>query len=242
MHYDNIVSGHFVARPNRFIAEVEIDGELTRAHVKNTGRCKELLVPGARVFLEDFDGRMGTRKMRYSLIGVEKEVASGSTEVAKLMINMDSQAPNHVVREALEAGTLSLPGFGRASKVKWEHKYGDSRVDFYLENDNGDKGLVEVKGVTLEEDGVARFPDAPTQRGIKHIHELQHAVHEGYYAAILFVIQMKPMKWFEPNDVTHEAFGTALRQADKSGVHVLAYDCNVTTNELVLADPVEVRL
>ncbi|MDD7016217.1 MAG: DNA/RNA nuclease SfsA [Firmicutes bacterium] len=237
MRYAKIVRGSFKERPNRFVAVVEVNGELQKVHVKNTGRCRELLVPGAQVLLEDFDGRMGARKMRYSLVGVIKE-----TDEGPLMINMDSQAPNQVVREALESGLLQLPGFGRAVSVRWEYRYGDSRIDFYMENEEGRCGLMEVKGVTLEHAGVARFPDAPTERGIKHIRELETAQAEGYYTAILFVIQMKGIREFRPNDDTHRAFGDALREAAAKGVNVLAYDCIAGEDELVLDREVSVEL
>ena len=173
MKYENICKGNFIARPNRFIAEVLIDEKKERAHVKNTGRCRELLIPGAEVYLEDFDGRMGTRKMRYSLIGVKK---------GEVLVNMDSQAPNKVCEEALLNGTLQLAGLGKLSLVKREKTFGDSRFDFYVEDEEGRKGWLEVKGVTLEEDGVARFPDAPTERGVKHVYELCKAVKEGLYS------------------------------------------------------------
>ena len=237
MKYEKIVKGTFVSRTNRFVAIVDIDGARINVHVKNTGRCRELLIPGTTVYLEDFDGRMGQRKMRYSLIGVQKVRQCDS-----LMINMDSQAPNKVVREALESNAIVLPDFGLITKIKWEHQYGASRVDFYLENESGHKALVEVKGVTLESNNIARFPDAPTERGIKHIHELEHALSDGYYAAILFVIQMKGMTLMTPNDKTHLAFGEALRQASQSGVHVLAYDCIVTPDEINIDKLIPVEL
>ncbi|MBR3756196.1 MAG: DNA/RNA nuclease SfsA, partial [Firmicutes bacterium] len=167
MKYDNICKGKFIERPNRFIAIVEIDGKIEKAHVKNTGRCRELLVPGTTVYLEDFDGRMGTRKMRYSLIGVEK---------GEILINMDSQAPNKVCEEALRSGLLQLPGVETLADVKREQTYGKSRFDFRVESIEGEIGWLEVKGVTLEENGVTRFPDAPTERGVKHIEELIRAV------------------------------------------------------------------
>jgi sugar fermentation stimulation protein A len=233
MKYDNICKGNFIERPNRFIAVVEIEGEIVKAHVKNTGRCRELLVPGATVYLEDFDGRMGTRKMRYSLIGVEK---------GDVLINMDSQAPNKVCEEALLSGLIQLPGMGTLTDVKREKTYGGSRFDFRVEDADGQIGWLEVKGVTLEEEGIARFPDAPTARGVKHIEELIDAVQEGYKGYILFVIQMPAVKWFEPNDKTHKAFGDALRRAKKEGVHVLAATCSVNTNTLNLHGLIEIKL
>lgn len=233
MKYENICKGNFIARPNRFIAEVLIDGKKEKAHVKNTGRCRELLIPDAEVYLEDFDGRMGSRKMRYSLIGVKK---------GELLINMDSQAPNKVCEEALRSGRLQLPGMGKLSLVKREKTFGDSRFDFYVEDEKGERGWLEVKGVTLEEDHVARFPDAPTERGVKHVYELCRAVKEGYRGYVLFVIQMTGIRNFEPNDRTHKAFGDALRQAEKDGVAVLACDCNVTEDTLEIKNQIPVTL
>lgn len=233
MKYENIGKGNFIARPNRFIAEVLIDGREERAHVKNTGRCRELLIPGAEVYLEDFDGRMGSRKMRYSLIGVKK---------GEVLINMDSQAPNKVCEEALLAGRLKLPGMGRLSLVKREKTFGDSRFDFYVEDEDGAKGWLEVKGVTLEENGVARFPDAPTERGVKHVYELCKAAGQGYLGFVLFVVQMTGIDHLEPNDRTHKAFGDALRQAEKEGVCILAWDCEVTADTLELKNQIPVKL
>ncbi|MEG0391520.1 MAG: DNA/RNA nuclease SfsA, partial [Anaerovoracaceae bacterium] len=178
MEYEKIVKGKFLSRPNRFVALVEIQGETVKAHVKNTGRCKELLLPGAEIYLEDFAGRMGTRKLRYSLISVKK----GET-----LINMDSSAPNKVVGEALSQGKLILPGMEELVKVKPEQTFGNSRFDFFVEDKTGKKGYIEVKGVTLEVEGIARFPDAPTVRGIKHIEELMVAADQGYGAYLIFV-------------------------------------------------------
>ncbi|MGF6375145.1 sugar fermentation stimulation protein A [Clostridiales Family XIII bacterium PM5-7] len=233
MKYENIIKGKFIARPNRFIAQVDIDGKREQAHVKNTGRCKELLTDGAELYLEDFDGRMGNRKLRYSLINVRK---------GELLINMDAQAPNKVCEEALLSGELTLPGMGKLVLVKREKTYGKSRFDFYVEDENGQKGWLEVKGVTLEDSGVARFPDAPTERGIKHIEELIKAVEEGYKGYLLFVIQMKGVNVFEPNMSTHQAFGEALQRAEKQGVTILAYDCKVTMNTLELDQEIPVNL
>lgn len=226
MKYENIITGRFLTRPNRFVAHVEIDGVAEVCHVKNTGRCKELLVQGATVFLEVASNP--ARKTKYDLIGVKK---------GDLMINMDSQAPNKAVGEWLAAGNL----FSDATLIKSEKTYGKSRFDFYVETPQ-DKIFLEVKGVTLEEDGVVRFPDAPTERGVKHIEELIACIEDGYKAYILFVIQMKGMKYFEPNDRTHPAFGDALRKASQAGVKVLAYDCLVTEDELLIDAPVEIRL
>ena len=226
MKYDNIVIGRFVSRPNRFIANVEIDGQIHVCHVKNTGRCRELLTPRAVVFLEE--AKNPDRKTRYDLVGVKK---------GELMVNMDSQAPNIAVGEWLRAGNL----FPDATLIKSEKTYKNSRFDFYVETPSR-KVFLEVKGVTLEEEGVVRFPDAPTERGVKHIEELISCIQDGYEAYILFVIQMKGMKYFEPNDKTHGAFGDALRRAAKAGVKVLAYDCLVTEDEMTLSEPVEARL
>lgn len=226
MKYDNIVTGTFLSRPNRFIAHVMIDGREEVCHVKNTGRCKELLISGATVFLEM--AKNPTRKTKYDLIGVKK---------GDLMINMDSQAPNIAVKEWLEAGNL----FPDATMIKSEKTYGKSRFDFYVET-LAERIFLEVKGVTLEENGIVRFPDAPTERGIKHMEELIACMQDGYKAYILFVIQMKGMKYFEPNDKTHRAFGDTLRKASKAGVTVLAYDCLVTEDEMIIDKPIEVRL
>ena len=155
---------------------------------------------------------------------------------------MDSQAPNKVCEEALLNGRLQLPGMGKLSLVKREKTFGDSRFDFYVEDEKGERGWLEVKGVTLEEDYVARFPDAPTERGVKHVHELCRAVKEGYRGYVLFVIQMTGIRNFEPNDRTHKAFGDALRQAEKDGVAVLACDCNVTEDTLEIKNQIPVTL
>lgn len=240
MRYEKIAKGRFVSRPNRFIAEVLMDGQgtITRVHVKNTGRCKELLPQGARLYLEDFTERMGTRKLEYSLIGVEKVLSDGS----RLMINMDSQAPNKVAEEALADGRIVLPGMGRLTEIRREKTWGDSRFDFYVEDENGRKGFIEVKGVTLEDGGVVRFPDAPTQRGVKHLHGLMKARAEGYFACALFIVQMEGMKVFMPNDETHPEFGKTLREAERSGVEILAYQCRVTEDTLEVTVPLRVEL
>lgn len=232
MKYMNAIEGKFLERPNRFIAMVEVDGSVEKAHVKNTGRCRELLIPGVQIYLEDFAGRMGKRKMRYSLTGVVK---------GNQLVNIDSQAPNMAVKEALLSGKIQLPGMGGLTTVKGEHKYGSSRLDFYVEDETGCRGLIEVKGVTLEVDGIARFPDAPTERGIRHIEELIAAAEE-YKVFIIFVIQMKGICAMMPNDETHKAFGDALRRASKAGVHVMAYDCNVTEDCMELDGMIPVVL
>ena len=226
MKYENMKEGRFKSRPNRFIAHIEIDGKEEVCHVKNTGRCKELLTPNARVFVQESDNP--NRKTKFSLIGVVK---------GDRYINMDSQVTNVVVREYIESGKL----FNNITFIKSEKTYKQSRFDLYVEAD-GRKIFIEVKGATLEEDGVVRFPDAPTERGVKHINELCECLKDGYEAYIIFVIQMKNVKYFEPNDKTHKAFGDALRNAEKCGVNILALDCEVTKDSIVIKDNVEVRL
>ena len=228
MKYENIVQGRFLERPNRFIAHVEVSGEKVIAHVKNTGRCKELLVPGAILYLQDFGADHPTRKTRYDVIAVEK---------GDLLINMDSQAPNKVFAEWAQAGGF-VPGL---TLLRSEAVYGSSRFDFYWEA--GDrKGFVEVKGVTLEYDGHTSFPDAPTQRGVKHLGELIAAKEAGYEAAVCFVIQMEGMHDLTPNDTTHPAFGDALRKAAAAGVRVLAMECAVTPDTLNITKEIPVLL
>lgn len=226
MQYHSVKKGIFHTRPNRFIAHVEVDGAMEVVHVKNTGRCRELLVPGAVVYLEE--GRNPARKTKYDLIAVEK---------GDLLVNMDAQAPNKVFQEWAEEGGF-LPGL---TLLRPETTWGSSRFDFYWEAGTR-RGFVEVKGVTLEDDGHARFPDAPTERGVKHLEELIRCQAEGYEAAVCFVIQMAGMKDFAPNDITHPAFGAALRKAAQAGVRVLAQECRVTPETLTMAGPVTVRL
>ena len=221
MKYSKIIKGRFLSRPNRFIAYVEIDGAVETAHVKNTGRCKELLASGCTVYLSVSDNQ--TRKTKYDLIATEKQIGEGST----LLINMDSQAPNAVAEEWLKSGNL----FSGNAIIRREVTIGKSRFDFYIE-DGERKAFLEVKGCTLEKDGVAMFPDAPTERGVKHIKELCECVKGGYEAYILFVIQMKGMREFRPNDDTHREFGEALREATQNGVNVIAMDCIVTYDGL----------
>jgi sugar fermentation stimulation protein A len=241
MRYKLISEAVFISRPNRFIAEVIIDGRMQRVHVRNTGRCRELLKEGVRVFLEDHGTEEKGRKTRYSLVAVEKAMTDGSDEGR--LVNIDSIAPNRVAGEALAAGKIDLIGLSfPLSKIKAETVYGESRFDFYVEDKNGKKAFIEVKGVTLEQKEAARFPDAPTERGVKHIRELSKAAEEGYTAYILFVIQMKGVAYFSPNDDTHPAFGDALREANRRGVVILAYDCDVTCDSLSLGRPVPVRL
>lgn len=226
MRYDRIKKGRFLERPNRFIAHVEIEGQKEIVHVKNTGRCAELFVPGAVVYVQENDSP--GRKTKWDLIGVEK---------GKKMINVDSQIPNYVAKEWIEEGGL----FSDVLLVKQEVTYGSSRFDLYVEHGQK-KTFIEVKGVTLEEEGRVRFPDAPSERAVKHIEELVKAVEEGYEAYILFVIQMKDVRYFTPNRDTHLKFAEALEAAAKAGVKVLAYDCQVTQDFIRLADPVPVAL
>ena len=226
MQYRSVVSGSFIDRPNRFVARVKIGDEVHTVHVKNTGRCRELLVPGAAVYLEQ--GSNPNRKTQYDLIAVEK---------GDRLINMDSQAPNQVFGEWVSAGGF-LPG---VTAVRREYTYGGSRLDFCLETPEGPH-FVEVKGVTLEENGRARFPDAPTERGVKHIGELQRAVEAGHRATLVFVVQMEQVESVAPNDVTHPAFGEALRRAAAAGVQVRAYACGVTPDRISISRPVPVLL
>ena len=226
MLYENIVQGTFLERPNRFVAYVELAGKRETVHVKNTGRCKELLQPGATVYLEK--SLNPDRKTAYDLVAVQK---------GERLINMDSQIPNKVVEEWLWKKEL----FHDLVLIRPETKYGKSRFDFYLETKE-DKIFMEVKGVTLEEDGVVRFPDAPSERAVKHVEELIQATEAGYKAYILFVIQMKGVKYFAPNESTHPEFAEALRRAKQAGVKILAYDSHVTKEGIVLGKPVKVRL
>ena len=217
-------------RPNRFIAYAELNGKKETIHVKNTGRCAELLRPGAAIYVQESDNP--ERKTKWDLIAVEKETGSG-----KRLINMDSQIPNRVVQEWIEAGNL----FPDVSLVRPETVYGNSRFDLYVEA--GERRIfIEVKGVTLEEDGVCRFPDAPSDRAVKHLEELIRAKKEGYEAYVFFVIQMKGVSYFTPNTDTHPAFAEALRRAKEAGVEILAYDCNVTPDSIVVSDPVDAVL
>lgn len=228
MKYQKIVTGVFRSRPNRFVAMCEVEGQTYRCHVKNTGRCRELLIPGVQVYLQDRRGEGGSTD--FSLIAVKK---------GDQIVNIDSQAPNAVVKEALLSGSLVLPGYEDPDFVRGEYTFGDSRLDFYIEKD-GRKGLVEVKGVTLEVEGAALFPDAPTQRGIKHLNELAKA--EGYDRFVIFVIQMKGVALFSPNNATHPQFGQSLKDAQTAGVTVLAFDCDVTEDSLILDSPIPVVL
>ena len=224
MRYGEIITGTFVARPNRFIAHVRLQGEEVVCHVKNTGRCRELLRPGVRVWLEK--GTNPNRKTAYDLVTVEKDGR---------LVNMDAQAPNRIFGEwanNLEPGII---------RVCPEVFFEDSRLDFLLETEQG-KHYVEVKGVTLEENGHVRFPDAPTERGVRHLHTLIRAVEQGYRATVFFVVQMADVLDFYPNDKTHPEFGQALRKAAAAGVQVLAYTCRVTPEEVTIDCPIPVIL
>ena len=230
MQYNKIKEASFLSRPNRFIAECLVNGEKQVCHVKNTGRCRELLVDGATVFLDEPIGK--ERKTKYDLVAVIKQ-----TEKGEMLINMDSSAPNEACFEALKKGII----FPHATEVKREFSIGNSRFDFRIAE--GEKvTYLEVKGVTLENDGTASFPDAPTERGVKHIEELIELKKQGFGAAILFVIQMKGILEFRPNDKTHKAFGDALRRASKAGVLILAYDSIVTPESMTIDSPVKIIL
>ncbi len=230
MKYKNVVAGRFISRPNRFIAYVEVDGEIHTVHVKNTGRCRELLVPDARVYLEVSDNP--ARKTKYDLIAVEKERSEGA-----MLVNMDSQIPNAAAGEWLKKSGL----FSENAVIMREKTFGNSRFDFYIE-DGARRAFLEVKGVTLEYDGVAMFPDAPTERGVKHINELVSCTGTGNEAYILFVIQMKGIKCFRPHDEMHPEFGRALRNAARNGVKILARDCIVTPDSMTVDGEIEVIL
>ena len=226
MTYDNISEAVFLDRPNRFIAHILMDGQTQVCHVKNTGRCKELLLSGAEIFVQH--SANPARKTAYDLIAVRK---------GERLINMDAVAPNKVFGEWLSAGG---PGYV-PELIRPECVHGDSRFDFYFEH-GGRKAFAEVKGVTLEENGVVRFPDAPTERGVKHLHGLIRCVQEGFEAWAVFIIQMKGVKYFEPNRATHPEFAEALAQAAQAGVKLIALDCDVEKDSLNAADPVAIRL
>ena len=225
MRYTEMVPGIFLERPNRFIAKVEIGGNVETVHVKNTGRCRELLPPGAEVWCEKAANQ--SRKTAYDLITVRK---------GRRLINMDSQAPNIVAREWLLGG-----GLGEISQLRSEVSHGDSRYDLSFIKD-GRQCFLEVKGVTLENDGICAFPDAPTDRGAKHLRGLLDAAREGYGAYVLFVIQMEDVRCLTPNDKTDPAFGKALREAALGGVEVLAMDCTVTEDTMTIRESVPVHL
>ena len=233
MRYEHMLEGTFMELPNRFIAYVNINGTQVTAHVKNTGRCRELLIPGTAVIVKYHPGALEAgRKTEYSLIGVYK---------GDILINMDSQAPNQVAEEWLRHGGFTKATGLPAAEIHREVTYGNSRFDLsFLAG--GEQAYMEVKGVTLEVDHVAKFPAAPTERGVKHVKELSLAAKCGWKAYILFVIQMKGITSFTPNMDTHPAFGEALREARQAGVHIMAYDCIVTKEELSIDSPVEVCL
>ena len=225
MHYENVTTGIFRSRKNRFIAEIELDGEVVLCHVKNTGRCQELFIPGVKTVLQECDNP--NRKTKYDLIAVYKKGQ---------LINVDSQVTNTVVEEWVKESGYFL----NLTKVKREVTYGKSRFDLYVEYGDGKKAFIEVKGVTLEENGIARFPDAPTLRGVKHVEELAACQADGYEAYLFFVVQMKQIRYVEPNWNTHPEFGYALRKAADAGVHLLAYDCMMTENIIRIDQPLPV--
>lgn len=226
MTYDNIKRAVFIDRPNRFIANIELDGRREVCHVKNTGRCRELLTPRADVLVQECNG--SARKTKYDLISVYKD---------ERLINMDSQVPNKVFAEWLKSGVL----FQNITLIQPERRFGNSRLDFYIEADSR-RAFVEIKGVTLEENGVVRFPDAPTERGVNHLNELITCIDQGFDAYVIFIIQMKGVKYMEPNWVTHPAFGEALREATSAGVRALALECEVTETTITAVDFVDVRI
>ena len=218
MQYPNITKAEFIDRPNRFIAHVTVDGHDETVHVKNTGRCKELLIPGCTVYLTASDNP--SRKTRYDLVAVIKDNG--------LLINIDSQAPNKVVAEYLQKQSYDV--------IIPEYTYGESRIDFYMEKKRSrgkvEKYLMEVKGCTLERSGIGYFPDAPTERGVKHIHELIKAKKEGYHAILAFVIQMEGISQVRPNIETHPEFGDAMEEAKVAGVEVWFFQCHVEPDSL----------
>ena len=223
MTYTRISKAKFLSRPNRFIAYAELDGRIEKCHVKNTGRCRELLVEGCTVYLAHASNSQ--RKTRFDLVAVEKN---------GMLINMDSYAPNLAVGDF-------LPKLFPESRIRAEYTHGNSRFDFYIEDKNR-KILLEVKGVTLENEGIVMFPDAPTERGAKHVTELAESIGEGYEAYLFFVVQMKGVKYFTLNDKTDRKFADAVRNAAKAGVKILAYDCDVTPEKMEISERVEIRL
>lgn len=231
MKYQKIIPAIFISRPNRFIAHVYIDGKVETVHVKNTGRCRELLTEGCTVYLSVADNP--SRKTGYDLVAVEKK----RHNKMPLLINMDSQIANDVAAEWLTSGNL----FSLSASVRREVTHGNSRFDFYVE-DGERKAFVEVKGVTLEHDGVAMFPDAPTERGVKHVKELAALIDKGFEAYVLFIVQMKDIRLMRPHDAMHKAFGDALREAAQKGVAVLAVDCLVTEDSIVADQQIPVVL
>ncbi len=226
MKYENVVKGQFLARPNRFIADVLINGKAEVCHVKNTGRCKELLIPNCTVYLDKSSNT--DRKTKYDLIAVQK---------GKMLINIDSQAPNKAFGEWIENGGY----FKDVILIKPECKYKNSRFDFYIETEDR-RIFAEIKGVTLEENGVVKFPDAPTERGVKHINELCDSIKNGYDAYIFFVVQMVDCKYFTPNRKTHPEFSDALITAQKCGVNIKCLNCTVEPDKLIIKDFIDVKL
>lgn len=253
MHYEKIIRGTFIDRPNRFIAHVNIEGNIETVHVKNTGRCKELLLPGSDVILEDFRNRKGfeNRKTKFDLIAVYKKLESGhplySENQPEILINMDSQLPNKVVLEWLK----QLPAKNSFSFIKPEFKYGKSRVDFYMEKATSlefagetilktcenQRFLMEVKGCTLEKNGIGYFPDAPTERGVKHLHELTEATKQGFKCFLAFVIQIPDIKMVLPNHETHPEFSEALEEARLAGVEIIYLQCDVDEADVKIKNP-----
>lgn len=231
MKYSNIIKGEFISRPNRFIANVKIENQIHTVHVKNTGRCKELLVPNCTVYLSGSDNP--NRKTKYDLIAVEKE----RKNKPPLLINMDSQIVNYVAEEWLKESGF----FGKNATIRREVPFGKSRFDFFIETEN-QKTFLEIKGVTLEKDGIALFPDAPTERGLKHINELIEAKRKGYSSYILFVIQMKEITEFSPNSETHIEFAKSLKKAEEKGVKIMAMDCDVSPDEIKISKEVKIHL
>ena len=230
MKYKNVIEGVFLSRPNRFIAQVLVDGKEETVHVKNTGRCKELLVDNARVYLSVSDNP--ARKTKYDLVGVEKVTDRGA-----LLINMDSQIPNDAVAEWLPVSGL----FSESAVIRREYTFGKSRFDFFVQ-DADKKAFIEVKGVTLENDGIVSFPDAPTERGVKHIEELISALEQGYESYIVFVVQMKGVVEFRPNRERHPQFADVLKKADEAGVKIVAVDCLVAADEMKIDSEIKVNL
>ena len=231
MKYNKMIKAKFIERPNRFVAYCEIDGEVEKVHVKNTGRCKELLIQGCEVYLEESDNP--SRATRYSLIATKK---------GERLINMDSQVTNKMVLESLKDKSLVLPGFDEEIElIKSEKTYGNSRFDIYLEGKTK-KAFIEIKGCTLEIDNVVKFPDAKTERGVKHVKELIQVKEDGYLAYIIIVIQMEYVLYFTPNIENHKEFADVLKEAEEKGVKVLAYDSIVDIDSIKLNKPVKVIL
>lgn len=229
MKYNKTIEGIFIKRPNRFIAQALLNGVEETVHVKNTGRCRELLLPGAKIILEDCSSNLN-RKTKYSLIAVQKD---------DLLINMDSQVPNTVVFDALKENKIQ--GFEELTYLKREVTFGSSRFDIYFESGN-QKGFIEVKGVTLENDGIAKFPDAPTERGAKHVLEMIEAVKQGYRGVIFFLIQMKGPSVFKLNWEMDKYFSEAITLASENGVEIIAYDSIVDENSIKIGSPISIDL